>query len=51
MNLFETNADMQEIAEEAPAAYKNVDDVIMLTNNANLARPVAKLSPLAVIKG
>ena len=39
------------IAEEAPAAYKNVDDVIMLTNNANLARPVAKLSPLAVIKG
>ena len=39
------------IAEEAPAAYKNVDEVIMLTNNANLARPVAKLSPLAVIKG
>ena len=39
------------VSEEAPAAYKDVDDVIRLTNNANLARPVARLTPLAVIKG
>ena len=39
------------LAEEAPDAYKNVDEVIALTDMANLARPVARLSPLAVIKG
>ena len=39
------------VAEEAPDAYKDVDDVIRLTNNAGLARPVARLIPLAVIKG
>lgn len=39
------------LAEEAPDAYKDVDEVIALTNAANLARPVARLSPLAVIKG
>ena len=39
------------IAEEAPDAYKNVDDVIRLTSQAGLARPVARLIPLTVIKG
>ncbi len=39
------------LSEEAPDAYKNVDDVIELTKNAALARPVARLRPLAVIKG
>ena len=39
------------LAEEAPDAYKDVDEVIALTDAAGLARPVARLSPLAVIKG
>ncbi|MCH1422237.1 MAG: RtcB family protein [Candidatus Poseidoniaceae archaeon] len=39
------------LSEEAPDAYKNVDDVIQLTEQAGLARPVVRLSPLAVIKG
>ena len=39
------------LAEEAPEAYKDVDEVIALTNAANLARPVARLRPFAVIKG
>jgi tRNA-splicing ligase RtcB len=39
------------LAEEAPQAYKNVDDVIRLTSQAGLARPVVRLRPLAVIKG
>ena len=30
---------------------KNVDEVISLTNRAGLARPVARLRPIAVIKG
>ena len=39
------------LSEEAPDAYKNVDDVIELTQRAGLARPVARMNPLAVIKG
>ena len=39
------------LSEEAPDAYKNVDEVIGLTEKAELARPVARLRPLAVIKG
>ena len=32
-------------------AYKNVDQVIENTSRANLARPVLRLEPMAVIKG
>ena len=39
------------LSEEAPAAYKDVDGVIENTYAANLARPVIRLEPLAVIKG
>lgn len=39
------------LSEEAPQAYKDVDEVIRLTSGAGLARPVARLTPLAVIKG
>ena len=39
------------LSEEAPDAYKNVDDVIRLTHQAGLARPVARMNPVAVIKG
>ena len=39
------------LSEEAPDAYKDVDEVIALTAKANLARPVARMNPLAVIKG
>jgi tRNA-splicing ligase RtcB len=42
---------MRGIAEEAPLAYKDVDEVIDVVHNAGLANKVAKLSPLAVIKG
>jgi len=39
------------LSEEAPEAYKDVDRVIENTANANLARPVLRLEPMAVIKG
>jgi len=39
------------IAEEAPLAYKNIDEVVTVINNAGLAQKIAKLIPLAVIKG
>jgi tRNA-splicing ligase RtcB len=39
------------LAEEAPAAYKDVDRVATVVHEAGIARKVARLTPLAVIKG
>ena len=39
------------LAEEAPDAYKDIDAVIEVVHGAGLARKVAKLRPLAVMKG
>jgi tRNA-splicing ligase RtcB len=42
---------MPGLAEEAPAAYKDIERVVDVVHRAGLARKVAKLRPLAVIKG
>lgn len=42
---------LRGIAEEAPQAYKNVDEVVEIVHGASLSKKVAKLTPLAVIKG
>lgn len=39
------------LAEEAPAAYKDVDAVVATVSGAGIARKVARLVPVAVIKG
>ena len=39
------------ILEELPEAYKDVDEVIEVVHQAGLARKVARLRPMAVIKG
>ncbi len=39
------------ILEEIPEAYKDVDAVINVVHNAGLARKVARLRPMGVIKG
>jgi len=39
------------IAEEAPEAYKDIEEVIDVVHNAGISRKVARLVPLAVIKG
>ena len=40
-----------ELAEEAPLAYKAVEEVVRVVHEAGLARRVARLRPLGVIKG
>jgi tRNA-splicing ligase RtcB len=40
-----------ELAEEAPDAYKDVDRVVDVVAGAGLARKVARLVPLGVVKG
>jgi tRNA-splicing ligase RtcB (3'-phosphate/5'-hydroxy nucleic acid ligase) len=39
------------LAEEAPAAYKDVDEVVETVSGAGIARKVARLRPVVVIKG
>jgi len=39
------------ILEELPEAYKNVDEVIEVVHRAGLAKKVARLRPMGVIKG
>ncbi len=39
------------IAEEAPMAYKDVEEVVNVVHQAGLSKKVARLVPLAVIKG
>jgi tRNA-splicing ligase RtcB len=43
--------DRHSIKEEAPQAYKDIDAVIEAVVGARLARTVAKMRPLAVLKG
>jgi tRNA-splicing ligase RtcB len=40
-----------ELAEEAPAAYKDVDHVVDVVHRAGLATRVARLRPVGVVKG
>jgi len=40
-----------ELAEEAPLAYKDVDRVVEVVHQAGIARKVARLVPLGVVKG
>jgi tRNA-splicing ligase RtcB len=42
---------MPGLAEEAPQAYKDVDSVVDIVVQAGIAQKVARLLPLAVIKG
>ncbi len=38
-------------AEEAPGAYKDVDEVVNVTHRAGIAKLVARLRPIGVVKG
>ncbi len=39
------------LAEEMPEAYKDIDEVIGIVEGAGLSRKIARMAPLAVIKG
>ena len=42
---------MSGLAEEAPIAYKDVNRVVDVVHGAGIARKIARLTPIAVIKG
>ncbi len=39
------------LVEEAPESYKDIEDVVGVVDGAGIAKKVAKLKPLAVVKG
>jgi tRNA-splicing ligase RtcB len=39
------------IAEEAPAAYKDVDEVVRVSHEVGIGRLVARVVPVGVMKG
>ncbi len=43
--------DIWSLPEEAPYAYKDVESVVDVVHSAGIAKKVARLKPLAVIKG
>ncbi len=45
------SAGKKTLAEEAPEAYKDVDRVVEVCHEAGISRRVARLCPLAVVKG
>ncbi|MHC1701337.1 MAG: RtcB family protein [Humidesulfovibrio sp.] len=49
--VFIRSADLRGVAEEAPAAYKDVDAVVESCARAGLVRIVARLAPLICVKG
>jgi tRNA-splicing ligase RtcB len=50
-NIFIKSASWKGIAEEAPGAYKDIDEVVDVSDKAGIGRKVARLKPIGVIKG
>lgn len=49
--IYIKSASMKGIAEEAPGAYKNVDEVVDVSHALGIGRKVARLKPIGVVKG
>ena len=50
-DIYLRNGTLEGILEEAPDAYKDVDEVIQVVCDTGLTAKVAKLRPIGVIKG
>jgi tRNA-splicing ligase RtcB len=45
------SASREGVTEEAPGAYKNVEEVVRVAEGAGLTRRVVRLTPMGVVKG
>lgn len=50
-HIYVRSASNKVAAEEAPDAYKNVDDVVRAVEGAGISKIVARLVPMGVVKG
>jgi tRNA-splicing ligase RtcB (3'-phosphate/5'-hydroxy nucleic acid ligase) len=51
MGITIQTGSMKGLSEEAPHAYKNVESVVDVVEQAGIAKKIARMKPLAVIKG
>jgi tRNA-splicing ligase RtcB len=49
--ILSRSASWKVMAEEAPEAYKDIDEVVRVTQEAGISKRVCRLTPLGVIKG
>jgi len=49
--IFVRSAGRETLAEEAPEAYKNVNDVVHVVHEAGISKRVCRMRPLGVVKG
>ena len=50
-NIMIKSASWRGVSEEAPGVYKDIDEVIHVTEEAGISTPVSRLRPMGVIKG
>ena len=50
-NIFVKAASWKGISEEAPQVYKDIDEVIKVSDKSGIAKTVARVRPIGVIKG
>jgi tRNA-splicing ligase RtcB (3'-phosphate/5'-hydroxy nucleic acid ligase) len=50
-NIMVKSASMRGIAEESPGVYKDIDEVVRVSNALGIGNLVVKVKPLGVIKG
>ncbi|MBI5003255.1 RtcB family protein [Candidatus Woesearchaeota archaeon] len=50
-HIFVKAASWKGISEEAPGAYKDVDEVVQVSHDAGIGNIVVRLKPLGVVKG
>ena len=49
--IYVRAASLRVVAEEAPGAYKSVDNVVSVVHQAGIAKLVARMKPMGVAKG
>ncbi len=49
--IYVRSASKKGLVEEAPGAYKDVREVVDVVHNSGLARKVARMKPMGVVKG
>ncbi len=49
--IYVHGASWKGIAEEAPQAYKDIDEVVKASDKAGIAKVVVRLKPIGVVKG
>ncbi len=50
-HIYVKSGSWKGLSEEAPLVYKDIDEVIKITEGAGIAKPVVRLKPLGVVKG